>query len=660
MGDKQTYLVETVYQTVDKTSRAAGEMEKSLKQTAQAAQSLQTVLKGLGGAFLGSRIIGEAKKHFIDYNKTMEDHKVVLAGMLTMYTGIGIDKTFDRAGQSLARFEDMAKKSSLTTADLVNTAAGLTRPLIQSGLSMKQIEDVSFGVANAAKAFGKEGTALLDVEQAIRGTVSARDSFMQSILGQKGIELTYDQFNKKSQDKRVEILKKALTSKAITDMAEKQAGTMSGVMSTLEDNFQIMASKVGLPLFKAISKEIAGWNVWIDKNQRKLSEIGQTIASGLVKGFTMMKDAFVWIYNHADTLVMIAKAYAAIKLGSMLGGGAISSLAGAVGGGAGLLNWFKKDKWKDGLDAAGNYQAQLVKGGAGRQAVGGLAGAAANAPLLGAALGAGLALGNFVNDMTGVSDSIANVIKVNGEVYDSTDKTTKQYALLAKTMNSLDKAAKDAADRLSGVKGAGGSVQAANLAGASSVAHQQQQILQSMLRDGLFDPDGPSYMKHAAKMKLEKSGVFDSDEIKNAMANPEAFMNKAGQMSGWYSQRQKAGEETANAAWDTIPEELRKSIDQQKVTAALMSKALQLMPAVKGQFNQPIILSKEMIDQVLKETGADNDIKGTQKVNQTVNITIQQVMAKDPNRWIAEMDDMVARRTRNPTRAKKAWHNRVK
>lgn len=43
------------------------------------------------------------------------------------------------------------------------------------------------------------------------------------------------------------------------------------------------------------------------------------------------------------------------------------------------------------------------------------------------------------------------------------------------------------------------------------------------------------------------------------------------------------------------------------------------------------------------------------EIKQTVNITIQRVMAKDPNRWLADMDDMVKERTRAGTRAKNSW-----
>ena len=45
----------------------------------------------------------------------------------------------------------------------------------------------------------------------------------------------------------------------------------------------------------------------------------------------------------------------------------------------------------------------------------------------------------------------------------------------------------------------------------------------------------------------------------------------------------------------------------------------------------------------------------SQKIHQTVNITIQRLMAKDPNRWLVELEDVAAKQTRAPTRAKGAW-----
>lgn len=653
----QTYLVETVFQTVNKASQPANEIQRSMEQATRATQGLMTVLKGLGAAFVGSRVFSEAKKAFIDYNRDIENHKTVLAGMLTMYTGNSIEKTWDRAGVAVSRFEEMAKKSSLTTADLVQTAAGLTRPLLQAGLSMTQIEKMTFGVANAAKAFGMNGAVVsMDIEQALTTTVGQRDRFARNILAQKGIDMSAEKFNALSLDKRVDVLQRALTSKSITDMAKKQGeDTFGGVMSTLEDNFQIAMSKIGLPLFKAITEEVKTWNAWIEKNQRKIADIGREVASTLVSGFKMIKDVFSWLYNHADTLIAIAKAYATIKIGSAVASGAISSLGSIVGGGAGVAGFLTK-KWTDGYDENGNYASKLTVG-RGRQAVGGLGGAVENAGLLSATFATSYAIAKMADDVFDFRGSLSKSTTVNGKLLDTSDRVTKQFVVLQRSMDYLDKSALEAGDRLRSIQGAGGSQVAANLVNRSEIANQQVSAIRKLMAEGLFDSNSMLGNSEAKRRgKLEATKLFDSDEIAKIIANPEKMANEMGVKGMFFKQRESEATKSANLAWETIPEEMRKTLDQQKVTAALMSKVLELMPKT----NQGIILSKDIVADVLKQAGADDDMRGAKSIKQNVNITIQRVMAKDPNRWIAEMDDEVSKRTRNPTRARNSWRTSVK
>jgi hypothetical protein len=66
--------------------------------------------------------------------------------------------------------------------------------------------------------------------------------------------------------------------------------------------------------------------------------------------------------------------------------------------------------------------------------------------------------------------------------------------------------------------------------------------------------------------------------------------------------------------------------------------------------------TEEVAKKIESAEDFDNNVGGTQaKTNQTVNITIQRVTAKDPNRWLAEMDDMANRRNRAPTKPKRGW-----
>lgn len=663
-----TYKVLTVYDIQDKTSRALGDIEKSANRAAKATESLGTVLKGVGGAFLGGRIFGAAKSALIDYNKSLEDSKVTIAGMLSMFTGAPIEKSFDSAGKSVERFQEMAKKSSLTTRELVQTSAGLVRPLVQVGVGMKDIEELSFGVANAAKAMGMDGGVVArDIEQATTSKVGMMDRFARNILAQKEIGYTdYHKFNALSMEKRVEVLKKALTTKAIRDMAQKQGeDTFSGVTSTLQDNFEILLGKVGLPLFKAITAEVKGWNAWLDKNQRKIDEFAKSAASTLISGFRMVKDAFVFVYNHADTLIAIAKAYAAIKIGQMIGGGLAGSGTGLVGQIGGLLAWVRKGKGSDGFDPeTGEYKYTPGKVGRGRQAIGGMRGVVDNAGLLAGSLGAGYAFGSLINDVTKLSSTLSGSTRVNGELLDITDKTTEKYALLVKSMANFDKSLQKAADTLKDEKGAKGTTAYANLAGAGDFTDKQIAFLEKIEKWQKYNPDSVQGMygtedktdfnRAMMQSMLKKSGLFDSKEIEEAVRGPASLRQKLERKEKFLDQRRDTAAGMADEAWAALPKDVKKSLDQQRVTQALMAYSLQQL----GSGNLRFTLSKDDIAAAMKLMNEDLDPFDRPQgkpPSQHVTINIQQVSAKDPNRWLAEMDDLVQRRVRAPTRAKGAW-----
>lgn len=664
-----TYKVLTLYEIQDKTSKALGDIEKSANRAAKATESLGTMLKGVGGAVLGGAVFGKAKSALIDYNKSLEDSKVTIAGMLSMFTGAPIEKSFDRAGKSVERFQEMAKKSSLTTRELVQTSAGLVRPLVQVGVGMKDIEELSFGVANAAKAMGMDGGVVArDIEQATTSKVGMMDRFARNILAQKEIGYTdYHKFNALSIEKRVEVLKKALTTKAIRDMAAKQGeDTFSGVTSTLQDNFEILLGKIGLPLFKAITNEVKGWNAWLDKNQRKIDEFARSAASTLISGFRMVKDAFVFVYNHADTLIAIAKAYAAIKIGSMISSGLAGSGGGLLGQIGGVLAWARKGKGSDGFDPeTGEYKYTPGKVGRGRQAIGGLKGVAENAGLLGASLGAGYAIGNLINDVTNLSSTLSGSTRVNGELLDITDKTTEKYAVLVKSMANFDKALQKAADDLRNEKGAKGTKAFANIQGAGDFTDKQIAYLEKIEKWQKYNPDTVAGMYGGTKdntdfnrammqSMLKKSGLFDSKEIEEAVRGPASLRQKLENKQRFLDQRRDSAASMADEAWASLPKDVKKSLDQQRVTQALMSYSLQQL----GSGNLKFTLSKEDIAAAMKLMNEDLDPFDRPQgkpPTQNVNITIQQVSAKDPNRWLAEMDDLVQRRTRAPTRAKGAW-----
>lgn len=622
-GETQTYKVETIYAVQDRASQALGEISKSANQSAASTHSLKTMLMSLGALNIGQRIFGAAKEHLIGYNSQLEQSQTVIAGMLTLYTGASIDRTWNRAATSVERFQEMAKKSSLTTKELVDTAQGLTRPLIQVGVKMADIEDITFGVANAAKAFGMSGSVVaMDVEQALRGSVTERDRFIKSMLAQKGIELSGEQFNKKGQAERIEILKKALTSKAISAMADKQAGSFSGVMSTMEDNLQIALSKIGLPLFKAITSEVQSWNAWIENNSSKIEEMGRSLSGYMMGAFRTIKSiasevapllkslfgavssVMSFAAEHKDTLIGLAKGLMVFKVGSMIGRagmGVVNDARGFAGGLGGSLSGIK--------DALTGFRT-------GTASVGGLFGQlATNLPgVIGGLAKLGLAaytLGGFMFGKTETQKRQESEAKARTLTADQYKKTKADVFNMTRELGSF---------------AGGGDPLTARFA-ADSLKTMQDELIQKVA-------DKKKYEAEVIKRGVEAGFVSSSAEYLK-----DGYQRVTKLNAGMGSTVDFGGHEALWKANESLLTQLG-DIFGEKGT---FSKG-----SMKGEF-------KEAIMEAQAETADQFDAANTQSapVKQTVNITIQQVTAKDPNRWLAEMDDMVKRRTRAPTRPKR-------
>lgn len=649
MAEGVEYRVSTVYDARDNASRSLREIGSSArdatKHTIGLVDSLKTVAAAVG-AYAG---FGKMKSLLVDYNNELEQSKTIIAGMLTLYTGQDIDKTWDRAAISVERFQQMAAKSSLTTKDLVETAQGLTRPLIQVGVKMDEIEKITFGVANAAKAFGMAGSVVsMDIEQAIRGGVGERDRFMKSMLAQKGIELSAKEFNSKGQDERIKLLQKALTSPAISAMAEKQSGTMTGQLSTLEDNVQIAFGKIGLPLVRAITTEVKGWNEWIEANGGRLEQMGKSFSSALIFGFKtvkqvvsdiwpvmqsfggVLKDLIVFAANHKDTLIGLAKSLIVLKVGEKIGGmargmaGGVGGLFGGIGGSWGSM----KDGFEGLKNGTGGLKDAFGNLGSVLTGAGGLIGAFAKLATLGYTLGGFLLRDNeeekqqnarakaqvlAVDEFTRQRDEIKRIQKSFSNLgFDPTDKNTQ--------LNN--QSLKDDVERLRELE--------------ANVYKTQAKLFEEGKAIG------------AVRETTDKSGVRQMELL-------NVGINGSNASSSNFRSVFKSHSELMAALTEVFKE---KALKARAEYGATMPGWMSPGGTWWGGINagQGAALLGVFSERVLGTKAAYEDGQA-KPANQTINITIQRVMAKDPNKWLADMDDMVKQRQRSQTRAKDAWRS---
>lgn len=363
-GSTTQYKVDIVYDLKGNAQRGLQNLKTQAAATNAGFGGLRSTLALLGGG----AVFAAAGKAFIGFNRDVDRLKIGLSTVISM----NMHKPFalaQAASEKLFQtFQKMAADSPATTKDFVEMANMISSGVMQAGLGLKGLESITQGAILASSALGAKPEMLaLDVQQMLAGTVAIRDRYARQLL--VGIGVTdYKAFNKKSAAERGALTQKAFTSPALMEAGKAFGSSFEGVTSTLKDNLEITLGKVGLPLFKAITEEVKGWNKWVTDNPTKIANMASTLSDGLKSAFMFVKDMATAIFpilqstmsviggvlsfaaNHKDTLIDLVKGlmvYKGITLGFGAARGAgnfmsqianpFKELAAGLKGGNGLI-----------------------------------------------------------------------------------------------------------------------------------------------------------------------------------------------------------------------------------------------------------------------------------------------------------------------------------
>lgn len=265
--------------------------DASAKRAQSSFNTLGSGLKRLAVAAGAMFVGGKAKNALIDFNSTVEDTRLQIAGMMALATKTDLNDNLSQADRTLANLSARAAKLPGTTAEYATMLGLITQPILDAKLGMQDLEDITVSAVVASKALGIQGeVAARDIDQAIRGQFRSTDVLTGKLLGSLGYkgEAGRQKFNAMSAQKRAAELKRALTQKQIAQLGAAQGETFSGVMSTLQDSIQRFFGKVGLPLFKAITAQLKQWVAWFEKNSAKVEAFAQVLSAGLMKAFQVL------------------------------------------------------------------------------------------------------------------------------------------------------------------------------------------------------------------------------------------------------------------------------------------------------------------------------------------------------------------------------------
>lgn len=610
------YDVKVRYSVDNRAGSTVSGLEQGTKQLGAAARSTGADLLRMGVAVVGAFGAQQAGKALIGFNATVQDTRLQIAGMLALSKKTDLADQVDVANRLYSSLQKRAAALPGTTAEYAQMLGMLTQPITAAGLGLRDLEDLTVNSVVAAKALGISwDVAARDIDQALRGQFHSVDQFTGKILGSMGYtgEEGRAKFNAMASAKRAEALKAAIGQKQIDQLSLAQGQSFRGVLSTLQDTLEQTAGKVGLPLFERITLEIKNWNVWAEKNGRRIAEVAKTLGDGLVTGFNAVKGAVMFVVDHADTIMAIGKIWLATKVGG-LATGAINGIRGAIG-------------------AVGSGAAIAGTAVTANNAVGML-------PMVAQSAAVGFALGTLLDNATGLSHALSSM---------ALDRTSLEFDRVRKSADALSESLARAAD-------ANPSKTAAmtNLMGARENLQQQANVVLDAFwaRQKLYE----SPMDQGARERLSRAskgmndlGISDADIEKagGALKFAAAMNSRAGTLGGQQNMLGIGGAIAWEVGIRQLTDYQRQTLDESKAQQDLLayinqslSKGLPIAPASVME-----ILRRDTDD----PTGKHRNLADKPKV--TVHINRIEVQSDDPDRMAFGLVEAFRDAAKNPSSA---------
>lgn len=296
-------------------AKAGNEAEKAgrkAKESASGFDYLGASIKGylayLGGSFAYDKLIHA--------NQEFEDRAISFAAIIQSNLGVSLEKAKEETADLNAEFLrfDMSGAPA-KMSEIAEFGKNMSASVFAAKGNVKDlIEITEKGVIASKVLAGNRGAgyAALELSEMLMGQVSNRMQFQKLLLAQ--IHMTEDQFRELDEKQRIGVVKKALSAPGLTDAAREFADSFSGIETTVESKLEIMARKVGEKLFARLKESLKGFIAWMDENEDKLKELGDTISDTLVTAFNGLVKTIQFLAQHGSLLKGIMVALGAVML----------------------------------------------------------------------------------------------------------------------------------------------------------------------------------------------------------------------------------------------------------------------------------------------------------------------------------------------------------
>jgi len=279
--------------------------------------------------------IAEPLKVGFDFNATLENTKLAFAALLTSLgdikeAGEEITDKADKFNKALLLAEDLqnrlrieAVKSVATYKELVEITQGILAPYLAAGGKLEELPQFAVLMANLVRTFQ------LPIEQAVQ---EARDILSGTITSDtqtaRALGITNEDINRwKEQGVLIEKLKERLS--GIVVASERLQDTWSGILSNLQDAFELFVSIASKPLFEEVKKDlkqILDYILVVDKTTGQVQlnpelltrakQLGKTLKEVYSDLKEFAKGVFEFGEKYGGILLKIVELYLAIKVGA--------------------------------------------------------------------------------------------------------------------------------------------------------------------------------------------------------------------------------------------------------------------------------------------------------------------------------------------------------
>jgi len=619
------YKVTTEYHTTDHSSAVLERIEHHAEEAAESVEKLKEGLKIAAEAIGLRELVSKTAETFIGFNSAVEATKIKLSAMIGANFHASWKRATSEANEMYEQFEKFAEIAPVSAQEMSAFGTTVTGAVLAAGGGMKDLIKITEEGSIATKALGGSAEEL---NRLLAGQVSNRSIWGKMMLGTMGTDSAH--WKKMTSQQRLQKTEGALGSDTMKEATGALRESFGGAVAMFKDKIEVALGKVGLPLFKEVTKEVRSWGEWIDKNPAKIAAVTETMTSGIKEAMSMLRDVGSFLYpmikeamsiigdvmhfvsEHRDMITGIIKGLMIYKGLSMAGG-----IAGGIGGGASsIFGSLQKMAGELGKSFAGLKEA-LGSSSGGTTDIGGMFKGLGGAimPLISGA-GSFVALGAAVWGLSKV---------LFGETHD--EKMRRQHS-----------------EQL-GLKGADWMK---DFKERDALMNQRKALIA-----GGMDPNS-SYQGisqrlsslHGNREDLMRAGINEGiikETIENGVRRLEFDSRKGGMSLKPEDSKLFVG--ALKQAFEEIYNEKEVAYEASNARDMRIDRNFRFdkRGGGSGYFEEEINTDLEK---------KEEELTSRVPVNQTVIVNINQVSAKDPDRWLADVDDMAGRLINRPRRAK--------